>query len=95
MTRVTRYLPGGGVRKLFETRDRHVHGAVPRRGSRVEIVDAPDSAAHGRFFVDFSPLGPGYQCCLRETFEDYDDAVQAERAWILENWVLAPLADPS
>lgn len=91
-TTLVRFLPGGGVRKLFETRDRDAYGAVPRRASRVEVVDDPNSPCYGKFHVDFSPLGPEYQFCLRQVFDDYQLAVQAEQEWLAQNWVLKGLS---
>jgi len=86
---VIRFLPDGGVRKLFETSDRLL-GAIPRRASRIEVV-THDGPHFGRFYVEFSPLGPDYQFCLTRTFEDYGEAVAAEQAWLEEHWVLAGL----
>lgn len=86
-----RFLKGGGVRKLFATRDRAIHNAVPRRASRVEVIDT--GSQRGRFYVDFSPLGDCYQLCLRQTFEDYHEAVAAERRWLTRHWICGPV-DP-
>lgn len=82
---IIKFGKGGSVRKLFETSDRETFGAKPRRASRVEIVETGPQA--GLFYVDFSPLGPAYQFCLTRTFADYGEAVQAEQAWLLENWI--------
>jgi hypothetical protein len=81
----TAYLPGGGLRKIFETRDRGRYGAVPRRASRVEVIQ--EGPQRGRFFVDFSLLGDEYQLCLLSTFDDHDEAVTAERSWLDRHWL--------
>jgi hypothetical protein len=81
----TAYLPGGGLRKIFETADRHRYGAVPRRASRVEVVEGGPQT--GRFYVDLSLLGEQYQLCLRQTFDDHDEAVAAEREWLTRHWI--------
>jgi hypothetical protein len=84
---VIRFLPGGEMRKLFEPGDRQAYGhAVPRRASRVEVI--PVGPHRGKFFVDFSLLGPDYQLCLAQPFDTHDEAVRAEQAWLLENWIL-------
>lgn len=92
MTRHTRYLKGGGVRKLFEARDRSVYAgrAVPRRASRVEVIEEP-GPSHGLFHVDFSPLGDDYRFCLARTFADYHEAVAAEQDWLVQNWIYSCL----
>jgi len=85
---MTRFLPGGQIRKIFEATDREAFHAKPRRASRVEVVDCP-GPSDGRFFVCFSPLSdlPEHQVCLRETFEEYQAAVSAELEWLKENWI--------
>lgn len=69
------------------------HRVLPVRGSLViAIAEGPQA---GYFHVDFSPLADvtkndRYRVCLVETFETHEQAVEAERQWLLENWVLAP-----
>jgi len=81
-----RFLKGGGVRKLFAAEDRSMFGAVPRRATRIEIV--PEGPNRGLFYIDCSPLGPEYQFCLTELFEDYKAAVRREEEWLTANWIL-------
>lgn len=85
-----RFLPGGGVRKLFETEDRAALGAVPKRASNVEVITTP-GPNYGRFHVDFSVMGAGWELCLCKTFDDYAEAVRAEQEWLEWNWVLGPI----
>lgn len=85
MPDIIRFTKGGGVRKLFATPDRETFGAIPRRASRVEVVE--EGQPVGRFYVDFSPLGESFQFCLLATFDDYQEAVQAEQAWLTEFWI--------
>ena len=82
---VIRFGPGGGVRKLFATTDRSVFGAIPRRASRVEVVEC--GPHQGNFHIELSPLGSQYQFCLVQTFADYAEAVQAEQDWLERNWI--------
>lgn len=93
MTERVRFLLGGDVRKLFSSADRATYGAVPRRASRVEAVEA--GPHRGRFHVDFSPLSLEHQLCLLETFTEHDEAVAAERAWLLEHWILETVPNNS
>lgn len=81
------FLPGGGMRKLFETRDRLDFKAVPRRASRVEVIEQPESPHCGQFFIDMSPLGDEHQYCLLATFDDYQQAVAAEQEWLRRYWI--------
>lgn len=82
---IIRFTRGGGVRKLFQTGDRATFGAIPRRASRVEVIDTGPHL--GRFFVDFSPLGEDYQFCLAQPFDDYQDAVRAEQEFLIQKWI--------
>ena len=81
----TAYFPGGGLRKVFDTADRRRYGAVPRRASRVEVVESGPRS--GQFYVDFSLLGQEYQLCLLNTYDDYAEAVAAEVAWLERHWI--------
>jgi hypothetical protein len=85
MPTTIRFVRGGGVRKLFEPWDRTAFGAIPRRASRVEVVE--EGPQKGKFFVEMSPLGPNFQFCLTETFDDYADAVRAEQGWLTQHWI--------
>lgn len=66
-------------------------GAVPRRASRVEVIE--DGPHAGRFHVDLSLLADiagtdRLRVCLTTTFDGYAAAVAAEVAFIERNWVL-------
>lgn len=64
----------------------------PKRASRVEVIeDGPNS---GKFGVDFTLLADAtgderYRVCLTRTFERYDAAVEAEVAWLRENYLMS------
>jgi len=85
-TTIVRILPDGAVKKMFETRDREAYDAVPRRATSILIV--PEGPNAGQFMIDCSPLGPGYEFCLLKFFDDYDQAVEYEKAWVTKHWVL-------
>lgn len=90
-----RYLPTGETRAVWDdsqaARER-AQGVIPRRASRVEVVESGPNL--GRFHVDFSPLAaatgdPAHLVCLPRTFGGYSEAVEAEVAWLHENYVRA------
>jgi hypothetical protein len=92
---IKRYLPDGSTRALWAKPHARVyrrHEVLPCRGSHViAITDGP---RRGLFMVDFSPLAEAtgddqYRVCLAQTYESHEDAVEAEHAWLVENWVLA------
>lgn len=78
------FLPGGQVRKLFDPADRDL-GALPRRASRVEVIDC--GPQRGLFHVDMTPLGSDHMYCLLQTHTDYAEAVRAEQAWLQRYWI--------
>lgn len=83
-----RVLPGGTLKAIWpadETFDLRGLGGIARRASHVEMID---SGPHrGRWHVDFSPLGLGYEYCLVQTFDRRADALAAEHQHLLENWL--------
>ncbi len=85
MSNVIHFGHGGSVRKLFDTADRQIYGAIPRRATHIKIVET--GPKRGLFYIDCSPLGPAYQSCLTRLFEDYQEAVQYEQDWINQCWV--------
>lgn len=78
-------LDDGSIRKLFDPSDVSELGAYPKRASQVEGIET--GAQRGRFYVDFSRLGPEYRYCLVETFASHEQAVAAERDWLRANWI--------
>lgn len=76
----------GTIRKLFDSEDRQLFGAVPKRASNVLVAE--DGPRYGQFYVDFTALFEDHGFCLLDTFEDYDKAVAAEREWLKQNWIL-------
>lgn len=82
----------GRIRKLSDpVFDRKVFRAIPRRASRVEVVEEP-GPSYGRFYVDFSLLGEAWQFCLASTFDTHEEAVAAERKFLVANYIVQPLA---
>lgn len=66
------------------------HGVMPVRGSHVIAVT--EGAGRGLFHVDFSPLADmtrddTLRVCLTQLFESHEEAVAAEHAWLIHNWV--------
>lgn len=96
MISVKCYRPDGTTRSLWSRPFAPVlrrHEVLPVRGSNVIAIR--EGPHRGRFHVDFTPLADAsgddrYRVCLTETFDVHEDAVAAERAWLLQNWVLAP-----
>lgn len=88
---IRRYLPSGATRALWDDdwHPTHEPAVVPRRASRVEVVAS--GKQRGRFHVDFSLLGEDHRFCLLQTFKAYREAVEAERDWLLKNWVQASI----
>jgi hypothetical protein len=81
-----RFLPGGGVRKLFAAVDRQTYpGLIPQRASRVEVIQ--EGPLRGRFSVEFLELPGLTPCCLVETFEDHAAGVRAEQTYLKEQWL--------
>lgn len=67
-------------------------GAMPRRASRVEVIEDP-GPNQGRFHVDFTPISviagdPKLEVCLVNPFDSYTAAVMAEVIWLERNWVV-------
>lgn len=95
MATIKRYLPTGETRAIWDdsqARRERRQGGRPARASRIEAI--PDGPRAGLFHVDFTPLAeltgePAHRCCLPQTFDAHGDAVRAEVAWLVENYVLA------
>ncbi len=92
--RVRRFTSEGGVRGFWDdsdgSRDRAL-GHVPRRASRVEVIEEGPHA--GRFHVDLAPLAehvnrPEWAICLLPPEDDYRAAVRREQDWVLRHWIL-------
>lgn len=85
------FLPGGKVRAIFDDTARKVFpNLMPRRASRVEVI--PEGKHKGRFHVDFTLLSEQtgraeHAVCLARPFDSYKEAVEAEVAWLKENYV--------
>ena len=56
-----------------------------RRASHVEPIRSGNQ--RGKWYVDFSPLGPEYQLCLITPFASRDAALAAEVRWLEENYL--------
>lgn len=88
------YRPDGSCRSIWrdqEAEHNRAHGVVPRRASRVEVIE--DGPHRGLFSVDFSLLADltddrRMRVCLARPFATYGEAVAAEVAWIEKYWVL-------
>lgn len=87
------YRPDGSRRGIFRRESSGLFrraGSKPVRASRVEVVPTdPD----GRFHVDFGPLADltgdeRFRVCLTKLFDQYEDAVAAEVAWLETNYIL-------
>jgi len=83
---VIRFMPDGGVRKLFDREDRELYpDSIPQRASRVEVIQ--EGPQRGRFSVEFLPLPGLTPCCLTRTFEDHAEGVSAEQEYLRRNWL--------
>lgn len=88
------YRPDGSVRGVWQDATAsgfRSAGAIPRRASRVEVIE--DGPNRGRFHVDLSLLADlsgdrTLRVCLIRAFDSHTDAVAAEVAFIERNWVL-------
>lgn len=90
-----RYMADGNVRAVWSDGEasffRGQLNAVPHRASHIEVVES--GPRQGCFHVSFAPLHAATQlpwaaCCLRETFDNYEDARRAEIVWLQANYVL-------
>jgi hypothetical protein len=96
MMTVKVYRPDGTTRAFWDkplARVARLHGVVPERASHVVAIAA--GPRRGYFHVDLSPLAlltgnREHAVCLTQTFESHEEAVQAERAWLLQHWILEP-----
>ncbi len=86
---VIRFGPGGSVR-MIHSDDFAVDGCEPaKRASHVEPIQAGPLA--GQWYTDMSPLGEGFQYCLWPPLPTRREALKAEVAHVVENWVRGPL----
>lgn len=87
-----RFLPGGEVRAIWDdTLDLRPLGTIPQRASRIEVIQ--EGPHRGKFAVDFSLLADAlnddrFRVCLTQVYSNYRHAVEAEIAWLMENWIL-------
>jgi hypothetical protein len=91
------FLPNGEMRAIVDdTIDVRTLGALPRRASRVEVVEC--GPHRGKYHVDMSLLADisgndTHRVCLLPTYVRYRDAIAAEIAWLRANWLTSSTGD--
>ena len=93
-TSIKSYRPDGSARAIWSKPFARVfrdHGIMPVRGSNVIAIT--ENCNKGWFHVDFTALAlitgdERFAVCLREPYETHEEAVAAEHAWLIQNWVM-------
>lgn len=82
------FKPGRGARAVYDDDFPFAQAgfAPPTRASHVEPIQSGPNA--GRWYADMSPLGRGFEFCLWPPCERRDAALEAERRFICERWLL-------
>ncbi len=109
MSKIIRFTPGGGVRKLYDPEDTALYGAASkRRASHVEPVQPwlrwlfhlirgrVSDESWMAWFTRWWPCqwqAHMIQGPVLGPFTDRAAAIKAEQDWLIKNWVLAPLED--